>query len=182
MAYKPSLRRHIQVEEVPLDIKPIMNLMVVLIPILLYSAEFVRLSIRELNLPPASSGEGISDENKPREQEKRLYLTILISKRGFYIGTKGGFLTGEGKSESEPSIALNEDGSYNYEELRQKLIELKEKVEDQGFADEKSAIISAEADIPYKSIVRTMDYITIYQDEEGVDRELFPQINIGQVI
>ena len=183
MAYKPSLRRHTQVEEIPLDIRPIMNLMVVLIPILLYSAEFVKLSIRELNLPPASAGAGLSEEQqKPKEQEKRLFLTVLISKKGFYIGTRGGFLSGEGRSEDEPSIPLNEDGSYNYEELRQKLIELKQKVEDQGFADEKSAIISAEADIPYKSIVRTMDYITIYQDEEGVERELFPQINIGQVI
>lgn len=182
MAYKPSLRRHMQVEEVPLDIRPIMNLMVVLIPILLYSAEFVKLSIRELNLPPATSGEGISEENKPREQEKRLFLTVLISKRGFYIGTRGGFLSGEGKSENEPSIPLNEDGSYNYEELQQKLIELKEKIADQGFADEKSAIISAEADIPYKSIVKIMDYITVFQDEEGNDKELFPQINIGQVI
>lgn len=182
MAYKPSMRRHMQVEEIPLDIKPVMNLMVVLIPILLFSAEFVKLSIRELNLPPASSGEGLSDENKPREAEKRLYLTVLISKRGFYIGTKGGYLTGEGKSEDEPSIPLNEDGSYNYELLQQRLIELKGKIADQGFADEKSAIISAEADIQYKDIVKIMDYIITFKDEEGFDRELFPQINIGQVI
>jgi biopolymer transport protein ExbD len=182
MAYKPSLRRHMTVEEIPLDIRPVMNLMVVLIPILLFSAEFVKLSIRELNLPPASSGEGIGDQKKPPEHEKRLFLTVLISKRGFYIGTKGGFLSGEGKSENEPSIPINEDGSYDYQLLQEKLIDLKEKIIDQGFADEKSAILSAEADIPYKDIVKAMDYITVYQDEEGISRELFPQINIGQVI
>ena len=66
--------------------------------------------------------------------------------------------------------------------LQQKLIEIKEQIADQGFADEKSAIISAEADIQYKDIVRIMDYIITYQDEEGYDQELFPQINIGQVI
>lgn len=182
MAYKPSLRRHMTVEEIPLDIKPVMNLMVVLIPILLFSAEFVKLSIRELNLPPASSGQGIGDEKKPTEQEKRLFLTVLVSKRGFYIGTKGGFLSGEGKSEDEPSIPINEDGSYNYQMLQERLVELKGKIADQSFADEKSAILSAEADIPYKDIVKAMDYITVYKDEEGISRELFPQINIGQVI
>lgn len=182
MAYKPSMRRHMQVEEIPLDIRPVMNLMVVLIPILLYSAEFVKLSIRELNLPPASSGQGIGEQQKPEEQEKRLYLSVLISKRGFYIGSAGGYLSGEGKSEDEPSIPLNEDGSYNYDELQQRLIELKDKIADKGFADANSAIISAEADIPYKSVVKVMDYVTTYQDEEGTEQILFPQINIGQVI
>lgn len=182
MAYKPSMRRHMQVEEVPLDIRPVMNLMVVLIPILLYSAEFVKLSVRELNLPTSSSGQGIGEQNKPDEPEKRLYLTVLISKRGYYIGTRGGYLSGEGKTEDEPSIPLNEDGSYNHEELQQKLIELKEKVQGQGFADENSAIISAEADIPYKDIIKVMDYITVYRDEEGNQQPLFPQVNIGQVI
>ena len=67
MAYRPSFRSHNKVSEIPLDIRPVMNLMVVLIPILLYSAEFVKLSIRELNLPPASStGTAInSQDNKP---------------------------------------------------------------------------------------------------------------------
>jgi biopolymer transport protein ExbD len=183
MAYKPSMRRHMTVEEIPLDIRPVMNLMVVLIPILLFSAEFVKLSIRELNLPPASGGAGLSEEQqKPQEQEKRLFLTVLISKKGFYIGTRGGYLSGEGESEDEPSIPLNEDGSYNYELLQQKLIELKEKIAGQGFADGKSAIISAEADIPYKDVVKVMDYITVFRNDEGLNQELFPQINIGQVI
>jgi biopolymer transport protein ExbD len=182
MAYKPSQRRHITAEEIPLDIRPVMNLMVVLIPILLYSAEFVKLSIRELNLPPASSGQGIAEEEKPKETENRLYLTILISKKGFFIGSRGGFLTGEAKEEDEPTIPMKEDGTYNYDQLRESLITLKDKIADKGFADEKSAIISAEADVPYKNLVRLMDYISVYTDSEGNQKVLFPQINIGQVI
>jgi len=182
MAYKPSQRRHTKLEEIPLDIRPVMNLMVVLIPILLYSAEFVKLSIRELNLPPASSGESIGEEEKPKETENRLFLTILISKRGFYVGSRGGFLTGEAKEEDEPSIPKNEDGTYNYQQLQESLILLKEKIAGKGFADDKSAIISAEADVPYKDIVKLMDYISIYTDPEGNQKVLFPQINIGQVI
>lgn len=182
MAYKPSQRRHISVEEIPLDIRPVMNLMVVLIPILLYSAEFVKLSIRELNLPPASTGQGIGQDEKPKETENRLYLTILISKRGFYVGSRGGFLSGEGKAEDEPSIPINPDGSYDFDQLQESLIVLKEKIRDKGFSDSKSAIISAEADIPYKDLIKIMDYITTYTDEEGIKHELFPQINIGQVI
>ena len=47
MAYKPSMRRSGQSADIELDIKPVMNLMVVLIPLLLAGVEMVKLSIIE---------------------------------------------------------------------------------------------------------------------------------------
>jgi biopolymer transport protein ExbD len=189
MAYRPSFRSHNKVSEIPLDIRPVMNLMVVLIPILLYSAEFVKLSIRELNLPPASStGTAInSQDNKPKEKELRFNLSVTISKRGFYIANDAGLLSGDAKTGieegvREPSVPLKEDGSYDYAALVSKLVEIKEKIEGKGFIDEKSIIISAEADIPYKHIIKVIDNVTVYEDADGNRKELFPQINIGQVI
>ncbi|RMG64027.1 MAG: hypothetical protein D6715_10300 [Calditrichaeota bacterium] len=182
MAYKPSRRRHLGFQEIPLDIRPVMNLMVVLIPILLYSAEFVKLSIRELNLPPAS-GKGTGQaEEKPKETARRFQLTIFIQKNGFMIGNQAGYLREEGEDLSQPTIPLKDDGSYDYEALQKKLIEIKQKIQGKGFVDEKSAIISAEADIAYKHIIKVMDYISTYRDEDGTVKELFPQINIGSVL
>ncbi|MCK6621510.1 MAG: biopolymer transporter ExbD [Calditrichaceae bacterium] len=182
MAFKPSQRSHTKIREIPLDIRPVMNLMVCLIPILLYSAEFVKLSIRELNLPPAGTSDRGNQNNPLTEQEKRFQLTVIISKRGFYIGNRAGYLTGEANTQAEPAIPAMEGGNYDFERLRQQLIEIKEKIKDQGFVDENSIIISAEADIEYKHIIRLMDYITIYTDAQGNEKELFPQINIGTVI
>ncbi len=183
MAFKPSQRSHNKIKEIPLDIRPVMNLMVVLIPILLYSAEFVKLSIRELNLPPASAAGQRPGEQK-QEKEKRFGLTVMISKEGFYIGNKEGYLSSEGEEQTEgqPTIPVLEDGSYDFEKLQKKLLEIKEKIENQGFVDEKSVIISAEADIAYKHIIKAIDYVTVYTDENGDQQELFPQINIGQII
>ncbi|RMI27453.1 MAG: hypothetical protein D6681_00640 [Calditrichaeota bacterium] len=184
MAFRPSLRAHNKIKEIPLDIRPVMNLMVVLIPILLYSAEFVKLSIRELNLPPAaaSTGKTPGEEQKPQEKEKRFGLTVLVSKRGFYIGNKAGYLTQDTDLAGEPTIPINEDGTYNLEELQRELIEIKEKIRGMGFVDEKSIIISAEADIPYKHIIKVIDYVTVYEDSTRTQQELFPQVNIGQII
>lgn len=182
MAFKPSQRSHTKIREIPLDIRPVMNLMVCLIPILLYSAEFVKLSIRELNLPPAGTSDRGTQNNPLVEQEKRFQLTVIISKRGFYIGNRAGYLTGEANTQAEPAIPITEDGNYDFEHLRQQLIEIKEKIKDQGFVDENSIIISAEADIEYKHIIRLMDYISLYTDAQGSEKELFPQINIGTVI
>lgn len=182
MAYKPSMRRHMKVEPIPLDIRPVMNLMVVLIPLLLLSATFTKLAIRELNLPPASSkGQG-AGVDKPKEPEKRLFLSVIISKQGFYVSTRGGHLSGKSENEEGPSIPLKPDGNYDYEQLQVTLREIKDKILGQGFADEKSVIISAEADIPYKYIIRTIDYVTQYETETGETQELFPQIIIGNVI
>ncbi len=182
MAFKPSMRSKNKVQEIPLDIRPVMNLMVVLIPILLYSAEFVKLSIRELNLPPAArKGPGDSAGDNI-EKEKRFQLTVILSKSGFYIGNKAGYLTGEANTESEPTIAILEDGTYDYVALQEQLIEIKDKIKDQGFIDEKSIIISAEADIEYKHIIKTVDNVTVFEAVDGNLEELFPQINIGQVI
>lgn len=182
MAFKPSQRSHNKIREIPLDIRPVLNLMVVLIPILLYSAEFVKLSIRELNLPPASASDKGPQEGDLDEDKKRFQLTVIISKKGFYIGNRAGYLTGEANIQSEPAIPIAEDGSYNYNWLVEQLIEIKEKIRDQGFIDDKSIIISAEADVEYKHIIKLIDHVTIYEDAEGNHHELFPQINIGTVI
>ena len=70
----------------------------------------------------------------------------------------------------------------DYKVLQETLIEIKEKVLTTDFSDKKSIILTAEADIPYKYIIKTMDNITTYFDQDGNLQELFPQIIIGQVI
>jgi len=114
--------------------------MVVLIPILLSSAVFTKLAIRELNLPPAKGGGVTTTDQKPDEEKKRLNLTVLVSKKG------------------------KEDGTYNYEELQKKLVEIKQKIAGQGFTDENNILISAEKDIAYKYIVKVMDYVSTYTE------------------
>ncbi len=185
MAYKPSLRRTQKLEEMKLDIRPVMNLMVVLIPLLLAGSVWTKLAIKQLNLPPKTAGGGNAEMDKPMELEKRLGLNIIISKQGFYIGSASGFLQmgGVGKEEgAPPTIPLMENGSLNYEELQNKLKEVKEKIEPTDFSDKNAVILTAEADIPYKYVIKTMDNVTFYFDEENNVQELFPQIIIGQVV
>jgi len=185
MAYKPSLRRSQKLEPMSLDIRPVMNLMVVLIPLLLAGSVFTKLAIKQLNLPPKSAGGGGGEEEKPAEIEKRLGLSVIISKRGFFIASRSGFLQADERKKEEdvePSISLDEEGRYNFEALQAKLIEIKQKVIETDYSDKKSIIITAEADVAYKFLIKTMDFVTIYTDKEGNEQELFPQVIIGQVV
>lgn len=182
MAYKPSLRRKSDELDMELDIRPVMNLMVVLIPLLIAGAEWVKLGIIEINVPPTKAGgTGVGDnQNEQKEQAKKLGLTIAVSEAGITIGNAGMLLTGE-KGEG-PTVEKKADGSYDYAVFREKLIEIKKKIKGQGFIDENRAVLTASADIEYQIIVDIMDNLQTYKDDEGSVQALFPEINFSKIL
>ena len=183
MAYKPSLRRKSDELDMELDIRPVMNLMVVLIPLLIAGAEWVKLGIIEINVPPAKTDNGPGtgeDQNEQKEKAKKLGLTIAVSETGITIGNAGMILSGE-KGEG-PTVQKNEDGNYDYAVFREKLVEIKKKIIGQGFVDENRAVLTASANIEYQVIVDIMDNLQTYEDDEGAVQALFPEINFSKIL
>ncbi len=184
MAYEPSKRRKSEELQMDLDIRPVMNLMVVLIPLLIASAEFVKLNMIEINLPPPKTSVGNQqtnqDLNKDKEQEKLLKLKLIISDQGITIGNEFGILRDEG--DQGPTVKKLPNGDYDLETLKKKLIELKKKIVGQGFADENRVILAAEPQIQYQVIIKIMDTIQTYVDENNVMQPLFPEVNFSKVL
>jgi len=183
MAYKPSLRRKSEELEQELDIRPVMNLMVVLIPLLLVSAEWVRLGSIDINVPPSKTGAGDNgDEADSEEVEKelRLGLSIAITDLGITIASPGAVL-GSGENDEGPTIPVDGDGKQNYQAMKDKLIEVKKQINGKGFKDENRAVITASADIQYQVIVRVMDYLQTYEDNNEI-LPLFPEVNFSKII
>ena len=175
MAYKPSKRTRSGFEMVQPNITPMMNLMVVLIPLLLTSAEFVKLGIIEMNLPPAVVG----DKNEmlsqiPEENQKKLDLAVTITDRGFFISSSMAVLSGE--QAGEPTIPLAGE-EYDFESLTLKLAEIKMKAEGK-FPDTEQIILMAEPGIDYQTIVSTMD-ASRYRRFNNVLEPLFPNVNLS---
>ena len=152
MAYRPSFRRTIETEEIDVNLTPVMNLMVVLIPLLLSSAQFIKIGVIDLNLPPAVGAQGVATE-APKEAEKKLDLAITITNEGFYISSSLAILKGK---EEGPSITKLENDEYNFEELSKRLFEVKKRAIG-AFADTDKIIIQAEPEINYQILVSTMD-------------------------
>jgi biopolymer transport protein ExbD len=175
MAFKPSKRRHLEMDNTELNLTPIMNLMVVMIPILLSSTQFVRIGILELNLPPsvgaaATAGAGAL----PKETQRTLDLTVSITDRGFYISSALAVLPGDAAG---PTIPKNADGAYDYEALSKKLYEVKQKAREY-FPDTEAIVIQAEKDISYQILVSTMDAAREYKiGEERMP--LFPLVSLS---
>jgi len=77
-----------------MDLKPFMNLMVVLIPMLLLSAEFAKVAIIDIKLPEGrgSQTQQAVKKQPPEEEETKLLLTAIITDSVLTLGAKGGFL------------------------------------------------------------------------------------------
>lgn len=182
MAYKPSMRRSGVSLEMELNITPVMNLMVVLIPLLLLGVEMVKLSIVEIDLPPASAGagKGANEQNPEKEKEKKLGLKIAILSNGISLATASAVMSGE--QGDGPTVPIQTDGEQNLDLLKEKLVELKKAIADKGFKDQNTAIITAGKDIEYQVIIHILDVIQSYEDDSGDIQPLFPQVNFGQVV
>lgn len=81
-------------DDMSIDLKPFINFLVVLIPVLMLSAEFAKISIINLKLP---EGRGSNTEqaqtNRPIDDESdKLLLTMIITDSVVTIGAKNGFL------------------------------------------------------------------------------------------
>lgn len=93
-----------KLEAQDLDLTVFMSLMVVLIPILLVSAEFAKIAVIDITLPKGRGSQTQTTQAaKPPEEENKLILTVLISDSALTIGAANGFL---------PSIFYKEFHDY----------------------------------------------------------------------
>jgi len=187
MAYKPSLRRAMKPVDADLDIRPVMNLMVVLIPLLLAGSEFVKLAVIEVNLPPrqASGGGGDKNEDKPDEKkDKKLQLSLAVTKTGIYIASPSGILGGTPDAEGDetgPTIPLNAEGKQDLVALKIQLIDIKKKIAGKGFKDKKTITLTAERITPLQTVIDIMDVVLKYEEGDEI-KELFPKVQFGKVM
>ncbi len=149
-------------ETAELNITAFMNLMVILVPFLLITAVFSRLTILELNLPGSST--------EPVEPEEQVFqLEIIVRDDRIEVGDRNQGLLG--------IYPNTEAGEYDYQALTDKLVELKDRYEEKT-----DASILLESEIAYDTLVQVMDRVRIaesVEDESIVRRDLFPDISIG---
>lgn len=156
--------------------------MVVLVPFLLITAVFSRITILELSLP---SGEGANDN-----KQQQLSIEVIIRQQGIEIGNGQQVLARFPLLKKEDvDLVIDEDGSpdtsklYDLKLLSESLVKIKGK-----YPDKTDAIVLMESDIEYRVLIRTMDAVRStfirQQGEEGKadvlqQVVLFPDISIG---
>lgn len=150
-------RKHIYPE---LDITAFMNLMVILVPFLLITAVFSRITVLDLYLPPES--------NASQSATKQFRLEVVIRSDSIVLREASSGLSKKYK---------RHESMTDLSGLKRALSDLKER-----FPSEGEATILAEADVDYDILVQVMDALRMKEIEENgrVRMEsLFPVVSIG---
>ncbi len=149
-------QRRLRQGDTSLNITPLMNLMVVLVPFLLTTVVFSKLAILDLNLPSSSAAEQTASEKKDPFR-----LIVTLHQNGLTVQGSGLKIT------QIPPI----EGKHDLKGLAAILYKMKT-----AFPEEKSIIILSEPEVSYESLIEIMDTC-----RTGPSGELFPDISIGEV-
>jgi biopolymer transport protein ExbD len=170
MARRHHYRRRTKKPAYDIDVTTFLNLMVVLIPFLLITAVFSRITIVELNLPSSAGGPTSADESFAPE--------VIVRELGIEI------------SNGKQIIATipNKEEEFDLETLSKYVVELK-----RTYPSQDSASVLMEAQIPYDFLIRVMDIVRSIEVpielEDGVESvegepqselvALFSDISVG---
>jgi len=146
---------------VELNITAFMNLMVILVPFLLITAVFSRITVLELNLPALNA--------KENQQEKiKLQLELVLRENSFDMQDANlGVIKRFPRSNEETK----------WTKFTDILVEIKSR-----FPEEKSITLLLEPSINYKTLITVMDHVRsadVVQFTSVETVELFPNISIG---
>jgi biopolymer transport protein ExbD len=124
-----------------LEMTPIMNVFLILVPFLLLTASFVKIAILEMSLPSLSQQE--ASQPVTQEQHKQLVLNMLaIRQNGFEL---------KSPTFNFPFI-VKKDEQYDFEQLKASLQQIKNK-----FPDSEDVVIQPEDAIKYDIMIKVMD-------------------------
>ncbi len=144
-----------------LNITAFMNLMVILVPFLLITAVFSRISILELNLPELNA-------KQDSQKEVTLQLELVLREKSFDLQDGAlGLIRRFERTDNETRWDLFTD----------LLVEIKAR-----FPEKKSIILLLEPSVSYKTLIAVMDRVRsakVVRMATVETVELFPNISIG---
>jgi biopolymer transport protein ExbD len=160
MARRHHYRRRVA-NTYDIDVTTFLNLMVVLIPFLLITAVFSRMTIVELNLPSAAGG--------PSNGADAFRIEVIVREEGIEISNGAAII----------ATVPNKEDEFDLETLSNMMVELKTE-----YPDHEAASVLMEARIPYDYLIRVMDVVRSVEVPTDVEDEvqlyaLFSEISVG---
>ncbi len=146
-----------------LEVTTFLNLMVVLVPFLLITAVFSRITIVELTLPSSTGG--------PTADTPAFRVEVIVREEGLEISNGTAVI----------AAIPNVEEEYDFDTLSQYMVSLK-----QDNPDLEAASVLLERDIPYDYLIQTMVVARSAEvpaadgSDEPIRIALFPNISIGE--
>jgi len=156
--------KRLNTDAAEIDVTSFMNLMIVLVPVLLMSMTFTKITVMEINLPELTGGGGTTSLDQSQ-------LEVVVRDDGIGVFFPAGTRIKD--------IPLTADGQYDFTTLSLVLRELKKQV-----SEKRDALILLGKKLEYQTLINTMDTVKSYQTVVAADLaevELFPEISLGDI-
>lgn len=168
----------VKIEEAEdLNLTPIMNVVLVLIPLMLLNVVFMTITVIEVTMPQRSAGSATNGEPPKR-------LQVFISQQGFTVVEGQAALPAKGdcpqggpticplKNEINPEVEIETD-RHNWLELYNTLMEIKTQHAD--YKDHDQIEIVADSAVNFGVLVKAMD-VSRYQRVSKADLDKNPNV------
>jgi len=144
-----SKKGRVSEEPVDLNMVPIMNLFLAMIPFLLSCAAFFQASVINASVPALSEGSN-DQSDEPKKELKKISLNLQVTKEGFTLSADGD--QPEEELKAITTRIPKKNGEYDFEKLAKKCRELHEKYDKSD-----TVVILPDKDIRYDVLIHTMD-------------------------
>ena len=168
-------RKRMDLDAPELELTALMNVVMLLIPALLFTMETIKFSAINVNAPRSAAAGGAGEDDSDKPKEEPLNLTVTITAKGFYVSATGGVLGGPPPEEgaaAQPTLPIEANGEYPYDALTKIMVDIKDKR-----PTETKIFINVDADIKYWVLARTMDATRETPDRS---RMLFYDVALAQ--
>lgn len=199
MARKPSERSHRKEVQNELNLAPIMAMLVILIPMLIFAFQFYEITVQTVDAPKLGTGKAKQSET---DEDPPLNLTVLIGSDGFVVKQQADTELGEeppllkkrkftickakvpDKSkpwQTCPPIS-NDDFhvrtvfEYDYAALYSLIASKKQK-----YPNENTINIGGDFEVPWHVVARTIDAVRIKLAKQGMSGESVWADSFGQL-
>lgn len=173
-------RRGVNIEPATVSLIPAMSLFAIVVPMLLMTAVFEKVTVFNAKLPASASFEPYKEDPDPTGVEE---LQVWLSDAGMKVHLRSYGLEGEQKDvyrEEEWELANLEDGKPDLDGLAQRIVEIKAR-----FPKHKKAVVVCDNDVRYEAIIGVMDAV---RERPRLDEatnhwtfdELFPDLSLSQ--
>ncbi|MBU1169311.1 MAG: biopolymer transporter ExbD [Proteobacteria bacterium] len=160
-----SRRRRVEDEEIELDMVPIMNMFLVLIPFLLLSASFFHIKAINTSVPVLSSTEA-SMAPDSKISEVKVTVIVELKENTIVLTAMSDELQYEDLAKLEADIPVNNPEEYPMEELAAHLRYIKE-----SYPKSDTLILVPAPSVVYGTIIQTMDMA-----RSADNSEMFPNV------
>lgn len=156
--------------DVEIDMVPVMNMFLVLIPFLLMSSSFLHLKVINTSVPVKSTEIA---QKQPPKSDIKLTVIVAMADDTITLTATSEELTEDKLKAFDQSLSKKDSANYPFSEFTEALVQIKNQ-----FPKSDTVIIMPDDNIKYDEIIKTMDAARQYQ---VVEKQIITNENNAEV-